>query len=146
MTTLGSAGAARDLGRALEGLGRWDEAVEAHRQAGEWGEADAWLDLAIAGLRLERWTEARDAARRAMTLGKVAVNWGDAGDSRLKTAVVRDLLDRPDVARIDVTAPMAPVTSTHREPSTWTPAESASRGPSGSPSGPDATAGTETSP
>ena len=71
VTTLGSAGAARDLGRALEGLGRWDEAVEAHRQAGEWGEADAWLDLAIAGLRLERWTEARDAARRAMTLGKV---------------------------------------------------------------------------
>lgn len=109
------------------------------------------LATVVAGLPKDVVTQVDDlgideSRMISMTLGKVAVNWGDAGDSRLKTAVVRDLLDRPDVARIDVTAPMAPVTSTHREPSTWTPAESASRGPSGSPSAPDATAGTETSP
>lgn len=60
----------------------------------------------------------------SMDLDGVLVNWGGSEESRLKTAVVRELVGQEGVRRVDVSAPLAPVTSAER-----TPAASATRGP-----------------
>lgn len=83
-----------------------------------------------------------------MTIDGVDVTWGGAQDSRLKTAVVRDLVTRAGVARIDVSAPMAPVTAAQRAtPSATSASEGAQKvqpgaGASRSPSGSTATTST----
>ncbi len=50
-------------------------------------------------------------ARATLMIGKVHVLWGDASDSAIKAAVLRPLLERGGVARIDLTVPLNPVTS-----------------------------------
>lgn len=92
-------------------------------------------------------SEARDLhvdtrGRITATIGGVEVVWGSAEDPALKAAVVRNLVSRAGVARIDVSVPMEPVTSHERrgEAATPSPGSTASgRGPSGSPTaGPSA--------
>lgn len=59
------------------------------------------------------------AGRVTMDVEGVQVQWGDDSDPRLKGAVVRQLVAQPGVARLDVSAPMSPVTSDRRStPST----------------------------
>lgn len=50
-------------------------------------------------------------ARATFTLQDVEVLWGDAADSAIKAAVLRPLLDKGGVARIDLTVATNPVTS-----------------------------------
>lgn len=50
-------------------------------------------------------------ARATFEIGDVEVLWGDAADSPIKAAVLRPLLDRGQVRRIDLTVPTNPVTS-----------------------------------
>gem|GEM_PF-982125 len=92
-------------------------------------------------------SEARDLhvdtrGRITATIGGVEVVWGSAEDPALKAAVVRNLVSRAGVARIDVSVPMEPVTSHERrgEAATPSPGSTASGpGPSGSPTaGPSA--------
>ena len=53
-----------------------------------------------------------DAGGRAtFSISGVDVVWGSGADSAVKAAVLEPLLDRGGVARIDLTAPMSPVTS-----------------------------------
>lgn len=50
-------------------------------------------------------------ARATFVVERVEVLWGDFSDSAIKAAVLRPLLDRGRVARIDLTVPTNPVTS-----------------------------------
>lgn len=50
-------------------------------------------------------------ARASFTIDRIEVLWGDGADSAIKAAVLRPLLDRGRVARIDLTVPTNPVTS-----------------------------------
>ncbi|MDO5629372.1 MAG: FtsQ-type POTRA domain-containing protein [Mobilicoccus sp.] len=65
----------------------------------------------------------------SMELDGVLVTWGGADESRLKTAVVRELVAQPGVERVDVSAPLAPITSDDR-------AAGAVRGPTEGPVAP----------
>lgn len=107
------------------------------------------LASVVAGLTPDLRTSVEQVRMNAagtitLTVDDVDVTWGDASDSRLKTAVVRDLVEREGVARIDVSAPMAPVTSADRDTAPTTPAgQAATRSPGSSPSAPS-TRGTRT--
>ena len=57
-----------------------------------------------------------DRGRITATLANVQVVWGTAEEPALKAAVVRDLVGRAGVARVDVSVPMEPVTSRERRP------------------------------
>lgn len=60
--------------------------------------------------RVERLTVDERGSATFMISG-VSVLWGDASDSDIKAAVLTPLLDSGRVSRIDVTAPMNPVTT-----------------------------------
>lgn len=79
---------------------------------------DSRATAAAIGLALSPAASARvedltidEKGSAAFVMGGVSVLWGDASDSDIKAAVLTPLLDRGGVSRIDVTAPMNPVTT-----------------------------------
>lgn len=93
------------------------------------------LATVVTSLPADLRTQARDIVvdrlgTIRMVVSGVEVTWGDASDSRLKTAVVRDLVDRANVVRIDVSVPTEPVTSAERSASPSGTASAGSSGPS----------------
>lgn len=52
-----------------------------------------------------------EGARATFVIDDVEIVWGDSSDSAIKAAVLRPLLDRGRVVRIDVSVPTNPVTS-----------------------------------
>ncbi|WP_141631200.1 cell division protein FtsQ/DivIB [Mobilicoccus pelagius] len=91
-----------------------------------------------------------DRGRLTASLSRVEIDWGTAEDSALKAAVVRDLVGRAGVARVDVSVPMEPVTSATRRssPPTSGAARETSRagGDASRPSSPSSTSSPTPSP
>lgn len=96
----------------------------------------------VAGLDADLLSQARDVrvdakGRITATIAKVQVAWGTAEDAKLKAAVVRELVGRAGVARVDVSVPMEPVTSRTRSATTedWSTSGPTSSGDPITPSG-----------
>lgn len=77
------------------------------------GRAAAGALLALPGERREQVREISVDAQSTVELqvAEVRVQWGGAGDERLKAAVVDALVDAPGIERLDVSVPQRPVTT-----------------------------------